>query len=62
MDQPESRYVAFLVRLWCERADVYRVIVINPRTGERWGFGTLEDLLEFLRVQANERKAVSNDE
>jgi hypothetical protein len=50
-------YRAYILRLWQERpvssdrSAVWRFSVEDPRTGQRRGFGSLEELMAFLRTQ-----------
>lgn len=52
MTNQENRYWAFMVRLYrvddSEQSD-WRSSVENPHTGERFGFGTLEEFFDFLK-------------
>ena len=46
-----ARYHAFLLRLWQTgegEAAVWRVLLEDPRTGERHGFADLDSLSAFL--------------
>jgi hypothetical protein len=49
--QPD--YLAYLLRLWRMEgsADAWRGSVESPQTGERLGFGSLDELFDFLREQ-----------
>ena len=49
--QPD--YLAYLLRLWRMEgsADAWRGSVESPQTGERLGFGSLDELFAFLREQ-----------
>jgi hypothetical protein len=55
-DQASLFYHAYLLRLWRERPAsperpaVWRFSVEDTRTRQRRGFGSLEDLLAFLRA------------
>ena len=58
---PSIQYASFLIRLWRERnMDVARATVDwqseveHIQTGERWSFGTLDELLAFLRDEAGD--------
>ncbi|MBN1876433.1 MAG: hypothetical protein JXA33_19570 [Anaerolineae bacterium] len=50
----QLRYLSYLLRLW-QTGDrdriVWRASLESPSTGARQGFGTLEDLVDFLRAQ-----------
>ena len=49
--QPD--YLSYLLRLWRMEgsADAWRGSVESPQTGERLGFGSLDELFAFLREQ-----------
>ncbi len=54
MTAEHSDYVAYLLRLWRSETDgeaVWRASIESPRTGERRGFASLDQLFEFLREQ-----------
>jgi hypothetical protein len=52
--EKSQRYQSYLLRLW-ETCDgemrVWRASLESPGSGERRGFASLEDLIEFLRAQ-----------
>ncbi|HDN80610.1 MAG TPA: hypothetical protein ENG33_09120 [Chloroflexi bacterium] len=56
-EQSGLRYQAYLLRLWEERPaspgrpGIWRFSLEDPRTGQRYGFTTLEALMDFLRKQ-----------
>ena len=57
-DAPESTaqqpdYLSYLLRLWRMKggAAAWRGSIESPHTGERWGFGSLDELFAFLREQ-----------
>lgn len=56
------RYRAYLLRLWqeqaasSERAAVWRLMLEDPKTGQRRGFDGLESLLAFLRAEMGETR------
>ena len=53
----ERRYLSYLVRLWPTRnegEDVWRASLENPRTRERRGFASLDELFAFLRQQTED--------
>jgi hypothetical protein len=53
MDQPESQYQSYLLRLWrAGEGKVCRVMLERVDSHERHGFADLEDLCAFLREQA----------
>ena len=54
-------YVSFLLRMWQDSSDeelsrskeaAWRATLQSPRTGERVGFNSLDDLFDFLKGQA----------
>lgn len=53
----ERHYHAYLLRFWQERAArpdqpaVWRFGLEDTRAGNRYGFGSLEELISFLQVQ-----------
>jgi hypothetical protein len=57
-------YLSYLLRLW--RADEaqagWRASLHDPRTGERLGFATLDDLVEYLRHQVDASASTGEDE
>jgi hypothetical protein len=59
----QEEYFSFLLRLWQESGDepvdleeapVWRASLTSPATGERLGFATLDDLVEYLRHQVGD--------
>jgi len=62
-EQPD--YISFMLRLY--RADddgkpVWRMSLEPSLAGERRGFASLDDLVEFLRQQMGTTQATGNDE
>ena len=60
IDTPESAalepdYLSYLVRLWRMKgsAAAWRGSIENPYTGERLGFGSMDELFAFLREQTD---------
>ena len=58
IDAPESApqrpdYLSYLLRLWRMEGDAaaWRGSIESPHTGERLGFGSLDELFAFLREQ-----------
>jgi hypothetical protein len=52
----ESRYLAFLLRMWQVNSNdytVWRASLENPHTGERHAFASLEDMCLFLGAETN---------
>jgi hypothetical protein len=48
-------YLSYLLRLWRMQGEAaaWRCSVENPHTGERLGFGGLDELFAFLREQTD---------
>lgn len=55
MTQDRADYLSYLLRLWrdSETENVWRASLECARTGERWGFAGLDDLLGFLRQRVD---------
>ncbi len=56
MPTEQSRYFAYMLRLWEVKPDgeqTWRASLEEPRTGERRGFASLEMLFDFLREQTH---------
>lgn len=60
-----ATYVSFLVRLWRERSPEspapptdWHSEVEHIQSGRRWSFSTLDELLAFLRRQAEDPKVL----
>lgn len=56
----QKLYRSYLLRLWCagrEETAGWQASLDDPHTGERIGFGSLEDLFAFLieQVEASSR-------
>ncbi len=54
--QEQRDYLSYLLRLWRDsdgEVPVWRALLRSSRTGERLGFGSLEELCEFLRSQTD---------
>ena len=52
--QEQRDYQSYLLRLWREsdeKKPVWRASLKSSRTGEKVGFGSLDELCEFLRMQ-----------
>ncbi len=53
-NQKQPGYRSYLLRLWCTEQAApgwWRASVEDPHTGERIGFGNLEELFAFLMEQ-----------
>ena len=57
-----DEYLSYMLRLWQESVDepvdvdgapVWRASLTSPMTGERLGFATLDDLIEYLHHQVD---------
>jgi hypothetical protein len=54
MTNDRAVYLSYLLRLWSMRVDdktVWRASLESAITGERIGFASLDDLLDFLKRQ-----------
>jgi hypothetical protein len=52
--QKRAPYCSFLLRLWEEDSQgksSWRIVLVNPHTGDRQGFTDLEQLVVFLKGQ-----------
>jgi hypothetical protein len=57
MIEPAPLYLSYLLRLWLagdSSQPQWRLSLEDPRTGERQGFNTLEELVEFLKRKIEE--------
>jgi hypothetical protein len=53
--QPRQRYLSYLLRLWQTsdgKKTVWRASLQSPSSEERHGFASLEELMSFLKAQA----------
>lgn len=51
----KREYMAYLLRLWREKQNgTWRASLENPNSGERAGFATLADLVNFLADKTGE--------
>ncbi len=59
MNGRQRPYVSYLLRLWLVEGDgpVWRASLENPRTAERHGFTTLEDLCAYLQAETHDLAA-----
>ena len=57
----QKDYVSYMLRMWQDSSDeglssskeaAWRATLQSPRTGERVGFASLDDLFDFLKGQA----------
>ena len=57
-------YFSYLLRLWreVEGTVVWRASLQDPRTGERVGFATLDDLVEYLHHHVEANASTDEDE
>ena len=54
--QKQGDYLSYLLRLWREsdgEVPAWRASLKSSHTGEKVGFGSLEELFEFLRSQTD---------
>lgn len=53
MDRESSSYYSYLLRLWREGkgGGRWRASLTDPHSGERQGFGSVDDLFAFLEEQ-----------
>jgi hypothetical protein len=64
-DKP-PRYRTYLLTFWEERsqdpaiAAVWRFRLEDPRSGQRHGFGSLEEVMSFLRNELDSNEAESS--
>jgi hypothetical protein len=60
-----NNYVSFILRLWRGREGEdggWRASLEDPLTGERVGFGSLDEMFEFLRKQTTAAPAIGANE
>ena len=71
MEGQAQDYVSYLLRLWRVSGGakpsgpgepVWRASLEHPLTGERVGFATLDDLVEYLRHQVDASASTGEDE
>ena len=64
-------YASYLLRMWQDSGDegappskeaLWRATLQSPHTGERIGFGDLENLFAYLRAQTDDESAVKEDQ
>ena len=58
-------YKSFLLRLWRETNDQspqvnWEAEIEYIQSGERWGFRTLDEMLEFLQREINDTKSLGD--
>lgn len=61
----QTRYLAYLLRLWVMHRDktlVCRVVLVNPHTGERRAFAELEALFGYLAEEVQTAPALTTGE
>jgi hypothetical protein len=61
---PEDEYRAYLLRLWRVQDDVekWRAQLEEVGTGERHGFGSMEELIAFLEQLGKEQLTTGKEE
>ncbi len=55
--QRQRRYLSYLLRLWQTsdgKTQIWQASLETPGTGERQGFGSLEELFDFLEAQISQ--------
>lgn len=64
---PAVEYASYLIRLWREQKpqavkfpSTWQAEVEHIQSGQCWSFGTFEELILFLRQQAEEPNILSN--
>ncbi len=65
MADEQPRYIAYLLRLWQTRNDgrlVWLASLGDPHTGERRGFGSVQQLIAFLQDQTDAHADRTEDE
>ena len=57
MEDGSGRYLAYMLRLWQVngQSPVWRASLEDVRTGERYGFGSLESLFRFITERASSK-------
>ena len=61
MGQPQPAYLSYVLRLW--RTDGHwRASLIDPLTGERVGFASLDLVIAFLKRQMDRTRDVHLEE
>lgn len=58
--EKSSNYHVYLLRLWCEEGENWRVSLQSTRTGERFGFADLQSAVQF--IEQNLRQGESHEE
>ncbi|MCL5998488.1 MAG: hypothetical protein M1546_20900 [Chloroflexi bacterium] len=61
MENIQDRYLAYMLRLWQVDGEspVWRASLEDARTGERYGFGNLDLLFQFLTEQVGRSSDVN---
>lgn len=58
MKKSKQRYLSYLLRLWQTsdgKEQIWRASLESPGAGERRGFASLKDLVDFLQAQTESR-------
>jgi hypothetical protein len=50
-------YASFLVRLWCDPGAGWCAEIEHVQSGKSWTFGNIGEALDFLRQQAENKRA-----
>ena len=62
--QEQRDYQSYLLRLWRESDEVgsvWRASLKSSRTGEKVGFGSLEELFDFLQKQTRAKPGMGGE-
>lgn len=64
MTQPAIPYHSYLLRFWCEHHEngqiVWRYTLLDPHTGQRFGFLSLDSLVAYLAALTSESTLPDN--
>ncbi|MFQ5433852.1 MAG: hypothetical protein ACE5FD_03160 [Anaerolineae bacterium] len=58
MNETDSGYVSYLLRLWQAEDNgvmVWRASLESSQTGQRWTFANMNDLMAFLQTETSKR-------
>ena len=62
---PPISFHSYLLRLWLEDTlskTPWRIVLINPQTGERQGFVDFERLVDFLKGELLEETEITSED
>lgn len=60
MNDKVPKHHSYLLRMWEENSQIespWRIVLVDPHTGERWGFSDLQRLLVFLQAEMDRHSA-----